>query len=66
MHAPAVSHRPARHILRLPSIAGVLDDAHQFWPARSLADWPSGDHHRHSRTRTQPYPAGLLGPGTGA
>ena len=66
MHIPAASHRPARHTRRLPSTAGGLDDAHQFWPVRRLADWTSGDHHRHSKTRTQHCPPALLKPGTGA
>jgi hypothetical protein len=66
MHVPTASHRPARHTRYLPSSTGGLDDAHQFWPVRRLADWTSGDHHRHSKTRTPPRPPALLGPGTEA
>ena len=51
MHVPTASRRPARHTRRLPRTMGGLDDAHQFWPGRRLADWTSGDHHRHGKTR---------------
>jgi hypothetical protein len=66
MLAYTASHRPARHTRHLPSTVGGLDDLHQFWPVRPLADWTSGDHHRHGRTRARPWPAALVGPGTGA
>ncbi len=66
MNLPAASHRPARHTRRLPRTVGGLDDAHQFWPVRPLTNWASGDHHRHGKTRAQPYPLRLLEPGTGA
>ncbi|GAA2470814.1 hypothetical protein Ahu01nite_079810 [Winogradskya humida] len=60
MHAHAASHRAARHTRHLPTTTGGLDDAHQFWPVRRLADWTSGDHHRHGKTRAQPDPMALL------
>ena len=66
MPACTASHRPARHTRRLPSTVGGLDDMHQFWPVRPLADWTSGDHHRHGRTRARPYPPALAEPRTGA
>ena len=63
MPAYTASHRPAR---RLPSTGGGLNDVHQFWPVRPLADWTSGDHHRHGRPQAWPYPPALMKPGTGA
>jgi hypothetical protein len=66
MHLPAASHRPARHTRHLPNTGGGLDDTHQYWPVRRLADWTSGDHHRHSKTRARPSPPALLELGTGA
>ncbi|WP_157410733.1 hypothetical protein [Actinoplanes rectilineatus] len=64
MHAYMASHQLARRSLL--NTTGGLDDAHQFWPVRSLAAWTRGDHHRHSKTRSRPCPPALLAPGTGA
>ncbi|WP_203820564.1 hypothetical protein [Paractinoplanes ferrugineus] len=66
MHLATPRHRPDRHTRRLPSTAGGIDSTHEFWPIRPLANWTSGDHHRHGKTRAQPYPAGPVELGTRA
>ncbi|MCM4085120.1 hypothetical protein [Paractinoplanes hotanensis] len=66
MHVPTASHRPGQHTRHLPSTLGGPGAAHQFWPVRRLANWTSGDHHRHGKTRARPSPPALLAPGTGA